>query len=65
FNAGIDFGERLTCAQLRGAGDVMAHDSDVYWSTYQRCLLFPTDHALSEGADLSAPPSPDLSAVLT
>jgi len=65
FNAGIDFGERLTCAQLRGAGDVMAHDADVYWSTYQRCLLFPTDHALPEGADLSAPPSPDLSGALT
>ncbi|MBV8692118.1 MAG: hypothetical protein JOY57_10705 [Actinobacteria bacterium] len=65
FNAGIDFGERLTCAQLRGAGDVMAHDADVYWSTYQRCLLFPTDHALPEGADLSAPPSPDLSSALT
>ena len=65
FNAGIDFGERLTCAQLRGAGDVMAHDSDIYWNTYARCLLFPTDHALPEGADLSGPTSPELSSVLT
>jgi hypothetical protein len=65
FNMGADFGERLTCAQLRGAGDVMDRDPDVYWSTYQRCYLFPTDHALPAGADVDAPRSPDLSGALS
>ena len=65
FNAGADFGERLTCAFLRGAGDVMDANPDVYWNTYQRCALFTSDHLLPHGADLQGPTSPDLSSVLS
>jgi hypothetical protein len=43
----------------------MDRDPDVYWSTYQRCYLFPTDHALPAGADVDAPRSPDLSGALS
>jgi len=37
FNVSHTFGERLTCDFLRGAGDIVAGDSQKYWSTYERC----------------------------
>ncbi len=65
FNVSHTFGERLTCAMLRGAGDVMKHDSSAYWSTYNLCPAFANDYALPAGTDTSFPNQPDLSAVMT
>ncbi|MFA5785920.1 MAG: hypothetical protein WDA71_02890 [Actinomycetota bacterium] len=64
FNVGHDLGERLTCSLLRGAGEVMAGDSQTYWSQYERCPLFATDLVIPAEFDLNAPASPDLSGVL-
>lgn len=65
FNASHTFGERLTCALLRGAGDVLAGDPRRYWSTYPRCAAFADDLARPAGLDTAFPPQPDLSAALT
>ena len=65
FNVSHTFGERLTCAMLRGAGDVMKGDSSAYWSTYAMCPAFASDYALPAGTDTAFPDQPDLSAVIT
>ncbi|MCU1602059.1 MAG: hypothetical protein JWO22_2768 [Frankiales bacterium] len=65
FNVSHTFGERLTCAMLRGAGDVMKNDSSAYWSTYDLCPAFVNDYVLPAGTDTQFPDQPDLSAVIT
>jgi hypothetical protein len=65
FNVSHTFGERLTCAMLRGAGEVMKGDEGAYWSTYELCPAFANDYVLPAGADTAFPDQPDLSAVLT
>ncbi len=64
FNASHTFGERLICSQLRGAGEILAGDPDLYWSRYDRCQAFRTDHVLPADLDTTFPAQPDLSAVL-
>ena len=65
FNVSHTFGERLTCDLLRGAGDIVANDSQKYWSTYERCPAFVNDFVAPEGLDTQFPQQPDLSAALT
>jgi hypothetical protein len=65
FNVSHTFGERLTCDFLRGAGDIVAGDSQKYWSTYNRCAAFANDLVTPEGFDMSFPQQPDLSSVET
>jgi hypothetical protein len=65
FNVSHTFGERLTCAMLRGAGAVMKGDDNAYWSTYALCPTFVSDYVLPAGTDTQFPDQPDLSAVLT
>ena len=65
FNVSHTFGERLTCDFLRGAGDILAGDSQKYWSTYNRCPAFANDLVTPEGFDMSFPQQPDLSSVET
>jgi hypothetical protein len=65
FNVSHTFGERLTCAMLRGAGDVMTGDPSSYWSTYALCPAFANDYVLPAGTDTQFPDQPDLSAVIT
>src|SRR3954452_14352760 len=65
FNVSHTFGERLTCAMLRGAGAVMKGDDSAYWSTYALCPAFANDFVLPAGIDTQFPDQPDLSAVLT
>ncbi len=65
FNVSHTFGERLTCDFLRGAGDIVAGDSQKYWSTYERCPAFVNDLVAPAGLDTQFPDQPDLSAVLT
>jgi hypothetical protein len=65
FNVSHTFGERLTCDLLRGAGDIVANNSQKYWSTYDRCPAFVNDLVAPEGLDTQFPQQPDLSAVLT
>jgi hypothetical protein len=60
FNISHTFGERLTCDFLRGAGDVVAGDSQKYWSTYDRCPAFVNDFVAPEGLDTTFPDQPDL-----
>jgi len=64
FNVSHTFGERLTCDFLRGAGDILAHDAQKYWSTYDRCPAFTSDLMLPPGQDTTFPAQPDLSSVL-
>jgi hypothetical protein len=64
FNVGHDFGERLTCDFLRGAGDILTGSPTTYWTKYVRCPLFLTDLALPPGFDTTFPQQPDLSAVM-
>lgn len=65
FNVSHTFGERLTCALLRGAGDVLGGNPSRYWSRYDRCALFPDELAKPAGLDTQFPDQPDLSAALT
>ncbi|MCU1623007.1 MAG: hypothetical protein JWL79_1852 [Frankiales bacterium] len=65
FNVSHTFGERLTCAMLRGAGAVMKGNDSTYWSTYALCPAFANDYALPAGTDTQFPDQPDLSAVIT
>lgn len=65
FNASNTFGERLTCALLRGAGETLVGDPTRYWSAYSRCAAFADDLAKPAGLDTRFPAQPDLSAVLT
>lgn len=65
FNVSHTFGERLTCAMLRGAGAVMKGDEKAYWSTYALCPAFANDFVLPAGTDTQFPDQPDLSSVLT
>jgi hypothetical protein len=65
FNVSHTFGERLTCAMLRGAGAVMKGDDSAYWSTYPLCPAFASDYVLPAGTDTAFPDQPDLSDVLT
>src|SRR5581483_4352507 len=64
FNVSHTFGERLTCDLLRRAGDILAHDAQKYWSTYDRCPAFAGDLLLPPGQDTGFPAQPDLSSVL-
>jgi hypothetical protein len=61
FNPSHTFGERVTCSLLRGAGEVLGQGADTYWSQYQRCLAFATDHGLAADLDTTFPEGPDLS----
>ena len=63
FNVSHTFGERLTCDFLRGAGDIVANDSQKYWSTYSRCPAFTNDYVAPPGLDMTFPQQPDLSAL--
>ena len=63
FNASHTYGERLTCSLLRGAGEVLEADKNLYWSTYSRCPLFANDYAAPADLDTTFPAQPDLSAV--
>ena len=63
FNPSYTFGERITCSLLRGAGDVLGRGADAYWSGYDRCLAFASDHVLPADADTGLPESSDLSAL--
>src|SRR5439155_18461392 len=53
FNVSHTLGERLTCALLRGAGEVFDRGSELR-NTYDRCQAFANDAALPEGADITA-----------
>jgi hypothetical protein len=50
FNVSHTMGERVTCALLRGAGELDGKGS-AYRSAYDRCALFANDAALPPGAD--------------
>jgi hypothetical protein len=65
FNVSHTFGERLTCAMLRGAGDVLRADPSSFWSGQPTCAAFVNDLVLPAGTDTAFPDQPDLSAVLT
>ena len=65
FNVSHTFGERLTCAMLRGAGAAMLGDDSAYWATYPLCPSFANDFVLPAGTDTAFPDQPDLSAVIT
>jgi hypothetical protein len=53
FNVSHTIGERLTCALLRGAGEVFGRGSQLR-DTYDRCQAFANDAALPEGFDVTA-----------
>jgi hypothetical protein len=53
FNVSHTLGERLTCAFLRGAGEVFDRGSQLR-DTYDRCQAFANDAALPEGTDVVA-----------
>jgi hypothetical protein len=53
FNVSHTLGERLTCALLRGAGEVFGRGSQLR-DTYDRCQAFANDAALPEGFDVTA-----------
>ena len=44
-------GERLTCAALRGAGELFGRGS-AYRDAYDRCAAFVNDAAEAPGADV-------------
>jgi hypothetical protein len=50
FNVSHTMGERVTCALLRGAGELDGKGS-AYRDAYNRCALFVNDAALPAGAD--------------
>jgi hypothetical protein len=54
FNVSQTMGERVTCAALRGAGELFGKGS-AYWQAYERCPMFANDMALPAGADTLAP----------
>jgi hypothetical protein len=60
FNVSHTMGERVTCALLRGADDVLHPGQTGFRDSYSRCALFPNDQARSPGSDLntSGPPVP-------
>ena len=64
-NVSPTIGQRLACAFLRGAGDVLKGSSTTYWSADNTCALFASDLSLPEGLDVMFPSQPDLSAVRT
>jgi len=53
FNVSHSLGERLTCALLRGAGEVFGHGTEMR-DEYDRCQAFANDLALPEGFDVTA-----------
>ena len=53
FNVSHTMGERVTCALLRGADDVMHPGQTTFRGSYDRCALFANDAALAPGSDLS------------
>ena len=63
FNVSHTMGERVTCALLRGADDVLHPGLHTFRRSYHRCLLFANDRALDAGSDLSVsdavPSGPD------
>jgi hypothetical protein len=50
FNVSHTMGERVTCALLRGAGELDGKGT-AYRSQYDRCAAFPNDALLPAGAD--------------
>jgi hypothetical protein len=52
FNVSHTMGERVTCAILRGAGEVLGRGS-AYRDAYDRCALFGNDAAEPAGADVT------------
>jgi hypothetical protein len=53
FNVSHTMGERVTCALLRGAGDVFGQ-GDAWRSAYDRCATFANDAVLPPGSDVSS-----------
>jgi hypothetical protein len=51
FNVSHTMGERLTCAALRGAGELFGRGS-AYRDAYDRCAAFVNDAAEAPGADV-------------
>ena len=54
FNVSHTMGERITCAALRGAGELFGKGM-AYWNGYNRCPMFANDMAVPAGADTLAP----------
>src|ERR671931_382843 len=48
FNVSHTMGERVTCAFLRGAGEIFGQGLG-FWNQYERCPLFVNDAALPDG----------------
>ena len=55
FNVSHTMGERVTCAALRGAGELFGK-GNAYWQAYERCPMFANDLALPAGSDVSLSP---------
>jgi hypothetical protein len=53
FNVSHTIGERVTCALLRGADDLLHPGRTTFRDAYDRCGLFPDDAARAPGADVS------------
>jgi hypothetical protein len=51
FSVSHTMGERVTCAALRGAGELFGRGMD-YRSAYDRCAPFLNDAAMAPGADI-------------
>ncbi len=56
FNVSHTLGERVTCALLRGAGEVLGKGL-TFRDAYDRCSLFPNDTALAPGSDINPTPA--------
>jgi hypothetical protein len=54
FNVSHTMGERVTCAALRGAGELFGKGNE-YRDGYDRCALFANDAALAPGSDVDGP----------
>jgi len=55
FSVSPTIGERVTCALLRGAGDLLGAGEDGLRARHDACAGFPNDRALPRGADVYSP----------
>ncbi|HEX2016631.1 MAG TPA: hypothetical protein VGN69_08040, partial [Solirubrobacteraceae bacterium] len=62
FNVSHTLGERLTCAMLRGADDVVHPGQTAFRDSYSRCALFANDAQLPAGSDITLSATPVSSA---
>jgi hypothetical protein len=53
FNVSHTMGERVTCAALRGAGELFGRGS-AYRDAHERCAAFVNDAAMAPGADIGS-----------